>query len=124
MFEPVLAEESSMSGVFCSGSDRRAHEPAPWFLDGGSVKVAFILAAALTTPSVSYPAPTAAPKCSAFFDGVIDNTIRASILIGRAREAYDLHRMDRYTSYSEQVGDARSHLNEAIKTYSECERPD
>lgn len=88
------------------------------------MKLAFILAAALTTPAVSYPARTSAPKCSASFDGVIDSTIRASILIGRAREAYDLHRMDRYTSYSGQVTDARSHLTEAIKTYSACERPE
>jgi hypothetical protein len=88
------------------------------------VKVALILAAALTTPSISAPPPTTAPKCSAYFDGVIDNTIRASILIGRAREAYDLHRMDRYASYSEQVSNERSRLNAAIKTYADCQRPD
>jgi hypothetical protein len=83
------------------------------------MKAAFILATALTTASPSYPGATP-PKCSPLFDGVIDQTIRASILIGRAREAYDLHRMDRYASYSEQVTSQRRHLDAAIKSYSAC----
>ncbi len=84
------------------------------------IRAALILATALTTSSPSWPGASA-PQCSPKFDGVIDQTIRASILIGRAREAYDLHRMDRYDSYSEQVTSQRRHLDAAIKSYAACQ---